>query len=131
MSDNERDQIGRDSAGAESAPCWVPLAPSAIEPPDERAAAERKAEALEEVLFRLYDAANRPDIVWTEDGPEYGDTYDEAEDPQLAAEIAEAEKRLNLHLTAHRAELAGHDRWKGYYPDLDARGEPTPNDPTQ
>ncbi|MEV6341232.1 hypothetical protein AB0M12_41745 [Nocardia vinacea] len=87
------------------------------------ALADKQAEALEKALFALYDEVNRPDIVWTEDGAEYGDTYDDGADPKLTAAVEKAEKRLNEHLAAHRAELAGLDHWKSYYTAMDQMKE--------
>ena len=89
--------------------------------------ADKKAAALQQALFRLYDQDNQPDIVYTEDGPQYGTTFHDAEDPRLAAEIAAAEKRLDDHLITHRAQLGDLERWKPDYAAIDDRADSRPS----
>lgn len=94
-----------------------------------RSEAVETADRLERELFSLYTVANRPDIIWTEDGPEYGDTYDDADDPELAASIRDLEVKLDAHIAAHREELAADHRWsdrassKNYYGGSPITGE--------
>ncbi|NNH72994.1 hypothetical protein HLB23_24560 [Nocardia uniformis] len=75
--------------------------------------------ALKNSLFRLYDHANQPDIVWTEDGPAWGDTYHDADSLELAADIIAAEDKLTAALREHRDELGADPRWQPFYAELD------------
>ncbi|MBF6278071.1 hypothetical protein [Nocardia nova] len=97
-----------------TAPSREPI-PMPAPAPSAPSAAELEAKRLQARLFELYDMDNSPDIVWTEDGPEYGDTFDDAEDPALQESIKKAEAALDDHLNQHRAELADIARWKPYY----------------
>ncbi|MFI2589830.1 hypothetical protein ACH498_25005 [Rhodococcus erythropolis] len=95
-------------------PSVQPIALPAPTPPAS-SEAELEAKRLQARLFELYDMDNSPDIVWTEDGPEFGETFDAAEDPALQESIKKAEAALADHLNQHRAELADIARWKPYY----------------
>jgi hypothetical protein len=82
----------------------------------------RRPRELEERYFDLMSRANRPDIVYDEDGPRWGDTYTEAESPSLNAAVDEAEQGLEDFLRANREALERDRHWAGYYPERDAEG---------
>ncbi|NUS42343.1 MAG: hypothetical protein HOQ24_01405 [Mycobacteriaceae bacterium] len=81
------------------------------------------ARKLQSELFRLYDVENRPDIEWTEDGPQWGDTYEAGGDPQLQAAIAAAENKLDTFLKQHRNELGTDPHWQNYYDPAPREGQ--------
>jgi len=78
------------------------------------------AQALEKRLFELYNIENAPDVVYTEDGPEYV-LLDSEPDPQLAASIAKAEKQLDDYLRSHRDEPEIAAEFATYYTGQDRR----------
>jgi hypothetical protein len=65
------------------------------------------ATELDQRLFELVSCANRPDIIWDEDGHRWGQTFDDAECAALNADLDAAERALDDFLVQHRAELAG------------------------
>lgn len=122
--------LSRESAAPAALVSDGPVVPAAEQlEPVRKPDSVKVAEALERQLFALYDEENRPDIVWTEDGPQYGDTYDDGDDPALQQQIRRVEKALDDHIAAHRDELATHPDWadkaaaENYYSGTESEDE--------
>ncbi len=75
---------------------------------------------LQQALFRLYDQDNQPDVEWTEDGPQWGTTFHDAEDGNFEPKIEAGEQQLDDYLREHRNELGSHPHWRSRYSALDA-----------
>jgi hypothetical protein len=78
-----------------------------------------RALELQQRFFALMDEANRPDVVYDEGGPAWGNTYTGAEDPQLNAEVEAAGQEYEEYLRLRRSELEKYSYWRDQLTILD------------
>ncbi|MGF6888030.1 hypothetical protein ABIA39_006543 [Nocardia sp. GAS34] len=101
-----------------AATAQIVTAPDAFAPGIDGQSVTATARALQKRLFELYDIENAPDVVHTEDGPEYV-LLDSEPDPQLTASIAKVEKQLDDYLRTHRDEPELAEEFASYYAGQD------------
>lgn len=86
----------------------------------ERSAREVAAE-LEQEVFRLHELENRPDVEWTEDGPQWVGAFDGTESASQRRRTMAAELRLHTFLQQHQSELEHESHWRSHYAMLDGQ----------